>query len=153
MATPPEIFYTAGKVYTVENRIGRLIEVKLASPLTPEDVQEFVQKHVALMKHIPGKYVGVVNLLEAHVFPPAVAQALSQLLSGASSHVERSAMLIGDSAVFSLQVERVIRDANNPNRRAFRNGGELVAWLGEVLTPGERRELERFVSEAMVAHR
>jgi hypothetical protein len=135
-------------VYRVENHAGRLIEAKLASPLSVEEVQQFVQKHIALMGKIPGKYIGAVNLLEAYVFPPAVAEGLSKLLSGATSHVERSAFLIGESAIFGLQVERVIREANNPNRRAFRRGDELVAWLGEVMTPHERAQLERFVREA-----
>jgi hypothetical protein len=136
-------------MYHVENPAGRLVEVKLASPLSVEEVQQFAQKHIAIMQKIPGgKYVGVVNLLEAYVFPPAVAEALAKLLSGAGSHVERSAFLIGESAVFGLQVERVIRDANNPNRRAFRHGPELVTWLSEVLNFAERRELERFVREA-----
>ena len=140
-------------MYSVENRTGRLIEVKLASPLNLTDVHQFVEKHVAIMQHIPGRYVGVVNLLEAYVFPPEVANALSHLLSDAASHVERTALLIGESAVFGLQVERVIRDANNPNRRAFRNGRELIAWLGEVLTVAEKRELERFVSDSAVGRK
>jgi hypothetical protein len=135
-------------VYRVEHQAGRLIEVKLASPLSVEEVQQFTQKLIALMSKIPGKYIGAVNLLEAYVFPPAVADGLSKLLSGASSHVERTALLIGESAVFGLQVERVIRESNNPNRRAFRDGHEMVAWLSEVMTLHERMQLERFIREA-----
>ena len=135
-------------MYHVENHAGRLIEVKLASPLTLEEVHQFVQKHLETMHKIPGKYIGVVNLLEAYVFPPAVAEGLAKLLSGAASHVERTALLIGESAIFGLQVERVIRDANNPNRRAFRDAHELVAWLSEVMTPAEARQLHHFVHGA-----
>ena len=135
-------------MYRVENHAGRLIEVKLASPLVIEEVEQFTQKYVEVMRKIPVRYVGVVNLLEAYVFPKAVAEGLMKLLSGAAAHVERSALLIGESAVFGLQVERLIREANNPNRRAFRNGHELVAWLGEVLTAAEKKELERFIHEA-----
>ena len=135
-------------MYRVENRAGRLIEVKLASPLVIEEVEQFTQKYIEVMRKIPVRYVGVVNLLEAYVFPKAVAEGLMKLLSGAAAHVERSALLIGESAVFGLQVERLIREANNPNRRAFRNGHELVAWLGEVLTAAEKKELERFIHEA-----
>jgi len=137
-------------MYSVEHHVGRLIEVKLTSPLMPSDVQEFVKKHLAIMAQIPGKYIGVVNLLEAYVFPANVAQSLSQMLSGAASHVERTALLIGESAVFGLQVERVIRDANNPNRRVFRNPREMVLWLSEVLTPAEQRRLEQFVHDTML---
>ena len=137
-------------MYSVENHAGRLIEVKLASPLTLDEVQQFTQKHLAVMATIPVKYIGVVNLLDAHVFVPAVAEGLSKLLAVGASHVERSAFLIGESAVFSLQVERVIRESNSPNRRAFRNGQELVAWVSEILTPPEQNQLERFIREAMV---
>ncbi len=135
-------------MYHIDHPSGRLIEVKIASPLGLEEVREFTQKYIAVASKIPVKYVGVVNLLEAYVFPPAVAEALTKLLSGAASHVERSAMLIGESAIFGLQVERLIREANHPNRRAFRNGNELVAWLSEVLTPAEKKELERFIHGA-----
>ena len=135
-------------MYRVENPAGRLIEVKLASPLVIEEVEQFTQKYVEVMRKIPVRYVGVVNLLEAYVFPKNVADGLMKLLSGAASHVERSALLIGESAVFGLQVERLIREANNPNRRAFRHGHELVAWLSEVLTAAEKKELERFIHDA-----
>jgi len=57
--------------------------------------------------------------------PSAVADALTKTPLRRGMHVERTALLIGDSAIFSLQVERMIREANNPNRRAFRNGYEL----------------------------
>jgi len=137
-------------MYSVGNHAGRLIEVKLASPLTLEEVQQFTQKHLAVMAKIPVKYIGAVNLLDAHVFPPAVAEGLTKLLTAAASHVERSAYLIGESAIFSLQVERVIRESNSPHRRAFRNGEELLAWMSEILTPAERIELERFIREAML---
>ena len=139
-------------MYQVENHAGRLIEVKLASPLTLEEVQQFAGKHIALMQKIPVKYCGVVNLLEAYVFQPAVADALLKLLSGAASHVERTALLIGESAIFGLQVERLLRESNSSNRRAFRNGQELIHWMSEVLTVAEQRQLERFVREATRAH-
>jgi hypothetical protein len=134
-------------MYSVENHVGKLVEVQLASPLGIDDVQRFIQGMMAVMQKIEGKYVGAVDMLGAHVFPSAVADRLSQLLAGASARVERTALLIGDSAVFGLQVERVIRDANNTNRRVFRAPREMMAWLAEVLTPPEKARLERFVEE------
>jgi hypothetical protein len=134
-------------MYKVEHHVGRLVEAKLASPLTMEEVQQFARSHMAIMAKINGKYVGVVDLLEAHVSPSNVAETLIQMLSGAATHVERSALLIGESATFALQVERVLRSGNNPNRRAFRRVEELVHWLSEVLTVPERVRLDRFVHE------
>jgi hypothetical protein len=134
-------------MYKVDNHVGRLVEVRLASPLDVSDVQRFVQDMTAVMEKVKGKYVGVVDMLDAYVFPANVADMLSKLLSGAATRVERTAMLIGSSAVFGLQVERVIRDANNPNRRVFRITRELTSWLNEVLTPAERARLERYAEE------
>jgi hypothetical protein len=135
-------------MYRVEQRVGRLVEVKFASPLTIEEVQQFVEDHRELARRIKGKYVGVVDLLDAHVFPAPVTDSLIQLLSTVAPRVERTAFLIGESAIFALQVERIIRSSNNPNRRAFREAAELLHWLEEVLTLGEQVRLEHFVRDA-----
>src|SRR3954447_12925126 len=111
-------------MYQVANHVGRLLEVTLATPLSLGEVRQFARDHVAVAQQMPGKYVGVANLLHANVFPPEVAEELVILLSAAASRVERSAMLIGESAIFALQVERVIRSSNSPHRRTFRDAGE-----------------------------
>ena len=138
-------------MHKVEHHVGRLVEVKLASPLEIQEVQQFVKELTAIIASIPSKYVGVVDLLEAHVFPGAVADTLIQLLSTASPRVERTAMLIGESATFALQVERVIRTANNENRHVFRRPQELEAWLDEVLTLEERARLKHFLASRNAA--
>jgi hypothetical protein len=132
-------------MHKVENHAGRLIEVKLASPLEIGEVKQFVHELMSLIQRVNGRYVGIVDLREAHVFAPDVTEMLIQLLSGNASHVDRTALVIGESATFALQVERVIRSSNNPNRRAFRVPEEAAAWLGEVLTVTERVRLGQFV--------
>jgi hypothetical protein len=132
-------------MHTVENVAGRLVEVRVATPLTMEEVQQFVREHQTVANRIPEKYIGVVDLLHADVFPADVAQRLIQLLSAMADRVERSAFLIGESAVLALQVERVIRNAANPNRKAFRDPQQLRQWLEEILTRTERSRLAEFL--------
>lgn len=134
-------------MHSVANHAGRLIEVRIASPLTMQEVQRLVGELRSAMHNLSGQSVGVVDLLGAHVFTPDVAEALIQLLSGNAPHVIRTALLIGESAIFALQVERGIRSSDPDKRRAFRSPGELMAWLGEVLTPGEKAALERFLRD------
>ena len=64
----------------------------------------------------------------------------------------RSAVLLspGD-ATLSLQVERLFRDAENPDRRAFRSSSQMLAWLTEVLTPAETRRAQEFIEEKPLA--
>lgn len=132
-------------MHSAEHHVGRLVEVKLASPVSDTEVMEFVRELQAIIGRIPGKYVGVVDLLDAHVFPPAVTDLLINLLSAASPRVEKTAMLIGESATFALQVERVIRSANSDHRRVFRRPEELEAWLSESLTMPEKVRLRQFL--------
>ena len=137
-------------MYSVEHHAGKLFEVRLATPVTEEELQKFVVELNRVLAAIPGKYVGVTDLLEAHVFPPYVTQTMIQYMSTHSPRVVRSAMLIGESATFALQVERVLRSSNSDNRRAFRNPDELEAWLAEVLNVEERVRLRRFLTARKV---
>lgn len=136
-------------MHKARNVVGRLVEVRFASPLTLDEVRQFVGEHHALIKKLARKYVGVVDLLQADVFPVPVAETLIQLLSGVAPQVERTALLIRDSAVFALQVERVLRSSNNPNRRVFREPEALQQWLGEVLDVQEQARLAQFLEDAI----
>jgi hypothetical protein len=136
-------------MHKAQNVVGRLVEVRIASPLSLEEVKQFTGEHHAIIKRLARKYVGIVDLLQADVFPVPVAETLIQLLSALAPQVERTAFLIRDSALFALQVERVIRNSNNPNRRVFREPEALKEWLGEILDPQEQGRLAQFVDDAI----
>jgi hypothetical protein len=60
--------------------------------------------------------------------------------------VERTAYLLSDSQqTLAMQVERIMREANNPVRRTFRRTDELLPWLNEVLTPAEAARAQAFL--------
>ncbi len=136
-------------MHKAQNLVGRLVEARFASPLALEEVTQFVAEHRAIINRLARKYVGVVDLLQADVFPVPVAQGLIQLLSGVAPQLERTALLIRDSAVFALQVERVIRNSNHPDRRVFRDPEALKEYLGEVLDAPEQARLAQFVDDAI----
>jgi hypothetical protein len=138
-----------GRMHKSQNVVGRLVEVRIASPLTLDEIKQFTSEHQAVINRLARKYVGVVDLLQADVFPVPVAETLIQLLSTLAPQVERTAFLIRDSALFALQVERVLRNSNNPNRHAFREPEALKEWLGEVLDPLEQGRLAQFVDAAI----
>lgn len=138
-------------MHKIQNTAGRLVEVRVTPPLTLDEIKQFVQEHKATVSRIPDRYVGVVDLHRANVFPGEVADALIQLLSQMADRVERTAFLIGEGAVFALQIERVIRTAANPNRKSFREPGPLKEWLGEVLEPSERFRLNSFLTDVLAS--
>lgn len=136
-------------MHKAQNVVGRLVEARFASPLDLDEVKQFVAEHRAIINRLARKYVGVVDLLQADVFPVPVAEGLIQLLSGVAPQLERTAFLIRDSALFALQVERVIRNSNHPDRRVFRDPEALKEYLGEVLDAPEQARLARFVDDAI----
>lgn len=136
-------------MHKAQNVVGRLVEARFASPLTLDEVKQFVAEHRAIINRLARKYVGVVDLLQADVFPVPVAEGLIQLLSGVAPQLERTAFLIRDSALFAMQVERVIRNSNHPDRRVFRDPEALKEYLGEVLDVQEQIRLAQFVDDAV----
>ncbi len=135
-------------MFTVERRVGKLVEARVRILRTLEDVQRYeLAVRTALLAAGPGA-VGCSDMRFAEVFPPDVTSAIVQLLSRDNSALARSALLVADEqATLNLQIERIVREANNAARRTFRDPIELMAWLSGVLNTEERHRLHAFISE------
>jgi hypothetical protein len=135
-------------MFTVENHVGRLLEIRMASPITLEELGGFQGAILRVVSQTPGTTaVGCTDLLGARVFDQAVTNRLVSIIRHENPRVERNALLVGEGAVFSMQTERIIREAGSASRRAFRSTTDLTAWLGEVLTASERARLSTFLRE------
>lgn len=136
----------ASTPFTLEIREGRLLEGRIRSPIAPPDVRAFMERLRALLGGLGGRKVVIVTeLLQADVFPPEVATAFLTVMKADNPLVERSGFLIGASAAFGIQVEKLIREAGHPNRRTFRDPAALEAWLGDALGPAEKTRLKAFL--------
>src|SRR4051794_6581527 len=125
-------------MYSIDCHVGRLIEVLVATPVALEEVEAFGKRLRVVVGPQAGKIIVCVDLRGARVFPPAVAEAFVGVMRGDNPRLERSAFLVSDSALFSLQVERMIREAGSPLRRTFREPADLAAWVADALTDDER---------------
>jgi hypothetical protein len=134
-------------MYTIENRVGRLVELRVESPVTEEELMRFHDMLAKACKPIKGQIAICTELVGATVFLQPVAARWIEIIRQESPIVERNAVLVGEGAVFSMQVERIIRQAGFKNRKAFLAPAALVAWLGEILTTRERTRLEQFLQE------
>ena len=134
-------------MYTIDNRVGRLVELRVESPVTEEELTHFHDTLAKVCKPIQGQIAICTDLAGATVFTQPVTQRWTAIIKQESPIVERNAVLVGEGAVFSMQVERIIRQAGHPNRKAFLSPTDLVAWLGEILTVRERTRLESYLRE------
>jgi len=136
-------------MYTIENRVGRLIELRVESPVTEEELSQFHDKIAKIIKPIKGQVATCTDLAGATVFLQPVAARWIEIIKQENPIVERNAILVGEGAVFSMQVERIIRQAGFKNRKTFLVPTALTAWLGEILTVRERGRLEQFLKEGV----
>jgi hypothetical protein len=135
-------------MYTVEVREGRLLEIRMESPLEFADVQEFRQRVMALVGAALRPVIACTDLRRARIFSPDSAEAITSMMRHDNPRVERNAILVGDSALFSMQVERMVREAGSHSRRTFREPLELKLWLRDALSESERWRLNMFVTES-----
>jgi hypothetical protein len=134
--------------FAVGCKVGRLVEARLYLPRAPQQIADFADALRRTFLSLRGSCVICADWRSSNLLAPPVADRLVDLLRRGNPHVERSAVLLpSENAVFSLQVERVIREAGNHARRAFRNPHAMRAWLSEVLAPAEIRRLDEFLLE------
>ena len=57
-------------VWSIDRRVGRLVEIRIWSPVTLEETVPWSAAHDALVSSIQGPYACFVDLADATVFPP-----------------------------------------------------------------------------------
>jgi hypothetical protein len=132
---------TARPKLKVENVAGRLLEAWFGPSFGEEDMAVFVADVRRLITQSKTPVVIFSDMTAVTVLAPALADTLLGLMRSDNPKVERHGVLLGGSAVFGLQAERLFREAAHPGRRAFRDPAALAAWLKEVVGPREAERL------------
>ncbi len=135
--------------FEVEHHTGRLVETRVSSLSSIEDVAAFGARFREIAGAIAAEHVIICgDYRRTHILAPAVAEKFVAMLTSSNPRVERSAILCSpDHATALLQIERTVKEASNTSRRSFRDPTELEAWLGEVLTPAERARVAAFLAQ------
>src|SRR4051794_35037176 len=134
--------------YTADCRVGRLVEARLYTLQTVDEVTAFQSAMRDAFRRAGPRSVICADWRAATLLAPDVADALMGLLRVGNAYFERSAILLGkDQAIFGMQVERVVREAASPTRRTFRDTLKMREWLAEVREVDEIRRMNEFFRE------
>ncbi len=133
-------------MYSVECRVGRLVEARVVSLKTMAEFEAYQRAVVEAFARVPGKPIGCCDLRPGQLFPPDVADALVGMLARGGTRLHRSAILLpfGNASLY-MQIERLVREARTPDRKTFRVVANLDTWLAEVLTDEELARLREFL--------
>lgn len=134
-------------MFSVEARVGRLIEVRLVTPISVKDIAGIGAGLIALFQRLPDKCVCVSDVTRATPFTPEEADRVLEVFKADNPRLERSAILLDHGTTFHQQLERLVSQAKNPARRCFQDPDELKAFLVTALTDEEHGRLARFLSE------
>jgi hypothetical protein len=134
-------------MYTVEKRVGRLVEARFGSPLTRADVESAVQLVQAIGAASPGQMVACTDVSGLDIVPPEAVDLITALFTRTNPRVVRGAFLLPSAyGTVSIQMEHMIRQAGLANRRCFREPALLRRWLDDVLTSQEAARLAQFLA-------
>jgi hypothetical protein len=135
-------------MFTVESRTGRLLEARVESLKTVERAAAYSDALARVVKRAPGNEPMILcaDHRAVVVYPQPVADKLAALFGAMNQRLARIALLVAPTnATLTMQLGRIVREANNPDRRVFLIPAEAEAFLGDVLTGPERARLARFL--------
>jgi hypothetical protein len=133
-------------MHQVGNPAGRLVTFRVVPPVDDANAEAAARALRAAIAAIPGPAVICSDVCEARTFSERTVEQFLALMKSDNPRIERSAFLLDASAAtFALQLERMVREANNPARRTFREARALTEWLLPLLTPQEAQALEAFL--------
>lgn len=99
---------------TVAQKVGRLLEIRMTAPISIEELSLMQRDMIALLNRVQGKQVLCSDLSRIQLFSAEQADWIAKFFRIDGARLERTAFVIGDSATFMMQVERLIREGAGP---------------------------------------
>lgn len=133
-------------MFTVEVKKGRLVEARVQGLKDEARANAYSEALADVVRRSKERMILCADHRQVVVYSQPVADRLAELFAQMNQRLERIAVLVARSnATLSLQLERIVREAQNPSRRVFYEAAAAEAFLGEVLNVTERARLGTFL--------
>jgi len=132
----------------MEQRVGRLVEVRYHESLTLDDFTRLMAKTRTLFEASSLPLVFVTDARYVSPFPRDVADSLVWVMRRDNPKIAAGGILLSrENLMWQRQAERILMEARNTVRRLFFEPLDLAAWLSPHLDGDERRRLDAFLLE------
>jgi hypothetical protein len=129
--------------------VGRLLEIRVIDGYrSPDDVDAMIRMiGESVVRLPPGtKFFIAADWRDATIMDPETATRVQAMLTTINPRIARSGILtLPEHPTTNLQLVRLIREAQNANRRHFTSASAMYQWLAEELTPDEAKRLRVFL--------
>jgi hypothetical protein len=136
--------------YTVEARVGRLIEARVFLLETVDDVDTYIRVLAATVARREDGARGVLcaDHRPAEVYTQAVTDRLVESFQIMNSRLSRVAIITGvRKPTLYMQLRRITREAGYEARQVFQTPEPGVVHLSPALTSAERLRAEEFLAD------
>jgi hypothetical protein len=136
--------------FSVENRVGRLIEARVRRLSSVEDADAYGAEVLAkATAAVPRR--GAVLCADhrpAGLYPPLVADRLVELFRPNNVRFERIAILVSPkNVILIMQLERLTREAGSDKRKVFQDALMATKHLAMALDAAELDRVRSFLLE------
>jgi hypothetical protein len=134
--------------YSVEVRVGRLIEARVFSLTTAAEADEYGRAIIAATQRAPKTPVLCADHRPVAIYPQPAADRLVEMFRPNNQRFERIAIVAAPTnATLLLQLERIVREAGSTKRRVFRDAAGAIDHLLPILDPRELARARSFLAE------
>lgn len=132
----------------VENRLGKLAEVRFRPPLTSDELTAFTLGIRELVRLAKTPLVFVTDWRAVERFSDEMFDTFVWIMRRDNSSIRANALLVDAGKRVAVgQVERMISQASNATRRVFTKVADLEAFVRPQLDATEKKRLEDFLAE------
>ncbi len=133
---------------TVTHRVGKLVAVRVQSPVTYREATLLKPRMEQLIGRMTAPVFLVADLSDARVYSPDVAEKIMAALAANYPTVRRTGVVVHPGSALGGQIFSYFRDQKDPERQAWVRVREMVTHLGELLGSLEKQSLMDFLEEA-----
>lgn len=137
----------------IARNVGRLVEVRFSGNPTEDNITAWSRACEACLQECIARTgkgaVCLTDLRASSLFSPAATERLISLMRSDNRALERNAILLTGGAMFTLQMQRMLRESSGESRRrVFVDVDPALTWTDEHLIPAERARLRDFIRES-----
>lgn len=141
---------STGTPYTIETRVGRLVEARVFRLATVDEVDAYIRVLANTVARLPSGSTGVLcaDHRPAELYTQAVTDRLVESFQYLNERLERVAIVTGFvKATLYMQLRRIVREADYEPRQVFQDNEGGLRHLAVALSPEERTRAAAFLAE------
>jgi hypothetical protein len=138
-----------GRSFSIDITVGRLIEARVFALRTVADADAYSTALVEQVRRIPfGSPVLLADHRPVAIYPQPVTERLVELFRQMNTRLARVAIIASRSnATLAMQIERIVREANDARRRVTYVPADAAAHIRPALDGPEIARVDAFLAE------